>query len=96
MFPCTKCGLCCQHISGIEELKDFDLGNGICKYFNNIDNICSIYDTRPDICRIDKMYEIKYKNFFTKNDFYIENAKVCNELQEKYQLDKSFQIIIGD
>jgi len=96
MFPCTKCGLCCQHIETIEELKDFDVGNGVCKYFNTIDNSCSIYETRPDICRIDKMYEIKYKYFFTKNDFYIENAKICNKLQETHKFNKSFRIIIGD
>lgn len=96
MFPCTSCGLCCQNISTINELKEFDLGNGICKYFNIIDNSCSIYDSRPDICKVDKMYETKYNNFFTKNKFYIENAKVCNQLQEKYKLDNSFRIIIKD
>ncbi len=96
MFPCTNCGLCCQNIATIEELKDFDLGNGTCKYFNVIDNSCKIYNTRPDICRIDKMYDIQYNIFFTKKDFYNENAKVCNELQEKYKLDNSFKVIIGD
>jgi Fe-S-cluster containining protein len=96
MFPCTNCGLCCQNISTIAELKEFDLGNGTCKYFDNITNSCKIYDTRPNICRIDKMYEIKYNNFFSKNDFYIENAKICNKLQEKYKLDNSFKVIIGD
>jgi Fe-S-cluster containining protein len=96
MFPCTNCGLCCQNISSINELKDFDLGNGTCKYFDNISSSCKIYEARPNICRIDKMYEIKYNNFFTKNDFYIENSKVCNKLQEIYKLDNSFKVIIGD
>jgi Fe-S-cluster containining protein len=96
MFPCTACGLCCQNISTVDELKKFDLGNGTCKHYNIIDNNCKIYDTRPDICRIDKMYEIKYNNYFTKKDFYIENAKVCNQLQEKHRLDNSFRIILGE
>jgi Fe-S-cluster containining protein len=96
MFPCTNCGLCCQNISNINELKDFDLGNGTCKYFDNISSSCKIYETRPNICRIDKMYEIKYNHFFTKKDFYIENSKVCNKLQDKYKLDNSFKVIIGD
>ena len=60
MFPCTSCGLCCQNISTVNELKEFDLGNGICKHFNINDNSCNIYETRPNICRIDKMYELKY------------------------------------
>ena len=94
MFPCTSCGLCCQNISNIKELKEFDLGNGVCKYFNHIDNSCKIYQDRPDICQVDKMFDIKYHKYFTKEEFYIENAKVCNNLQDKYKMDKSFIIKI--
>ncbi len=96
MFPCTSCGLCCQNISKVEELKAFDLGNGICKYFDSLSNGCKIYDTRPDICRIDEMFKTHYHQFFTKEDFYIENAKVCNTLQEQYGLDNSYKIKIGE
>lgn len=95
MFPCTGCGLCCQNIVDIEELKAFDLGNGTCRYLNRQDNSCSVYDTRPDICKIETMFAIKYHQFFTKSDFYIENAKVCNELQNKYNLDENFRVNIG-
>ena len=96
MFPCTGCGLCCQNISTVEELKDFDIGNGICKYFNALENECSIYAERPNICKVEKMFEIKYKKYFTKEEFYIENAKACNALQEQYGIDKSFNVIIGE
>lgn len=96
MFPCTSCGLCCQNISTVAELKEFDLGDGICKHLDTLNNNCRIYETRPDICRIDKMYNMKYYKLYKKNDFYIENAKVCNQLQEKYKLDDSFNVIIGD
>ncbi len=90
MFPCTSCGLCCQNISGIEELKDYDLGNGVCKHFNFDNYQCNIYENSPDICRVDRMFELVYNKEFTKMEFYIGNAKVCNYLQEKYNLDKSF------
>jgi len=97
MFPCTSCGLCCQNISTVNELKEFDLGNGVCKFFNQSSNACQIYETRPAICRVDMMYELKYKDFFSgRHDFYIENAKVCNQLQLKAQLDQSFKVTIGD
>ena len=96
MFPCTSCGLCCQNISNIKELKDFDLGNGICKYFDSLSNSCSIYENRPVICRVDEMYDIEYNKYFTKKDFYIQNAMVCNKLQDKYKLNDSFRIIIGE
>ncbi len=93
MFPCTSCGLCCQNIAGIGDLRDYDIGNGVCKHFNSITHSCDIYDDRPDICKIDKMFEIEYSKYFTKKEFYIENAKVCNTLQDQYKLDKSFRII---
>jgi len=97
MFPCTGCGLCCQNISTIAELNKFDLGDGVCKFFDKNTNNCQIYDQRPGICRVDEMYEVKYKDFFhSRRSFHIENAKVCNQLQSQYKLDIKFKVIIGD
>ena len=96
MFPCTGCGLCCQNISTVDELKSFDLGNGVCKYFDNLKNECIIYDKRPDICKVEKMFELKYQDFFTKEAFYIENANICNMLQKQYGIDEIFKVKIGD
>ncbi len=96
MFPCTSCGLCCQNITQIEELKDFDLGDGICKYFDKVINNCKIYDTRPDICRVDLMFEKEYYKYYSKEDFYKLNAQVCNKLQEQFNLDKKYKINIGE
>lgn len=95
MFPCTNCGLCCQNISTVDELKEYDLGNGVCIHFNKIDRKCKIYETRPSICKIDEMYQMKYIKFFSKEEFYIENAKICNQLQAKFKLDDSFKVITG-
>jgi len=96
MFPCTSCGLCCQHISSIKELKKFDLGNGVCKYLNTLTNQCCIYETRPEICRVDEMYDKKYNKFYSKKDFYLINAEACNHLQLQHKLDDSYKVIIGD
>ncbi len=96
MFPCTSCGICCQNISLIIELRDFDLGNGTCRHYDVVDLKCNIYDTRPDICRVDKMFDLKYNKYFSKNEFYILNAKICNELQEKYNINKQYKIPIGE
>lgn len=95
-FPCTGCGLCCQNIDAIEELKEFNLGNGVCKYFDVTTKSCAIYDDRPDICRVDKMFEIKYSKYFTRKVFYSKNAEVCNQLQTLHGLDKSYEINIGE
>lgn len=96
MFPCTECGLCCQNISHIEELKVFDLGDGVCQHFDKLNKKCTIYETRPQICQVDEMFDIKYSQYFTKEAFYIENAKVCNHLQEQYKIDENFRVKIKD
>lgn len=43
------------------------------------DNTCKVYDTRPDICSIDKVYENHVKGSMTKNEFYNMNIDLCNE-----------------
>jgi len=96
MFPCTGCGLCCQNIDTVNELKEFNLGNGICKHFDALTKRCLIYEDRPDICRVDKMYEIQYRQHFTRNVFYQENANVCNTLQNLYGIDESYRVKIEE
>ena len=96
MFPCTGCGLCCQNITNIEELKTYDLGNGTCKYFDAMNLECIIYDDRPNICRVDKMFDLVYHKEFTREEFYIGNANICNNLQEQYKVDKKFKVKIGE
>ena len=96
MFPCSGCGLCCQNIGTVEELKKFDLGNGVCRYLDTTTKGCSIYEDRPDICRIDKMFEQKYREYFTRETFYSKNADVCNQLQTLHGLDESYRINIGE
>ena len=41
------------------------------------------------------MFDLIYSKEFTQKEFYIGNAKVCNELQEKYKIDESFKVKIG-
>lgn len=83
MFTCTQCGLCCKNISHIEELKSFDRGDGTCKYLDISTNICTIYEQRPSVCNVEKMYEY-YKDKYTLEVYYILNTKSCNYLQEKF------------
>lgn len=85
-LPCNECfGLCCKNIDQVPELKEFDLGNGTCIHLNSA-NQCVIYNTRPDICNIEKMYELKYKHLFTKQEFYLKNIEVCDKLQKLFKL----------
>ena len=81
MFPCQKCGTCCRNIDKVEQLKDYDRGDGVCKWL--IDNLCSIYSSRPDICRIDYMYEKEYYKLYSKEEFYNLNLQGCKEIRGK-------------
>ncbi|ANV97456.1 flagellin N-methylase [Helicobacter enhydrae] len=90
-FPCTSCGACCKNIAQIKELEAFDLGNGVCKHLDLASNLCRIYEKRPEICRIDRMYEKTYHRFYSKEAFYALNIKSCKILQEKEGVDMKFR-----
>lgn len=90
-YPCTKCGLCCQHIEHIPELKMFDLGNGTCRYFNPKVG-CVIYDDRPLVCKIDEYFKLVKSEFSSKLTFYQANANVCNELQSKHNINVIYRV----
>lgn len=51
-WKCTKCGACCHFVKWF--IPDLDRGDGACIYLTPT-NECSIYESRPDICRTDKM-----------------------------------------
>lgn len=86
MFLCDGCGLCCQHIGEIKELKEFHNGDGVCIHLNKENHQCTIYETRPDVCRVEKMYDLIYhKEFQSKQQFYNANMNICKTLKEKYQ-----------
>lgn len=82
VFPCDKCGACCCRISTIAELKEYDMGNGVCKFFEQKQKICKIYDNRPLVCRVDEMFDTKYKMLMSKKDFYKKNLEICGMLKK--------------
>ena len=84
IFVCDRCGICCKHIEQISQLKKFDSGNGQCIHLTN-KNLCAIYSKRPDICNVDKMYEIHFKGLMSKEEYISLNIKACNELKRKYR-----------
>ncbi len=79
-FSCVKCGACCRNIDKIPQLKLFDTGNGTCRYL--INNLCSIYETRPEICRVDLIYKKYFKECMTLDEFYKLNKQGCNEVKD--------------
>ncbi len=84
MFNCDKCGICCRSITLSNIYSHLDRGDGVCRYFNDEANLCSIYAERPDICNVDKMYKIYYYKIFSKDEFYKVNKECCLKLREMF------------
>lgn len=80
-FPCDCCGACCKNIKLAAETAYLDRGDGICRHFNDESNLCSIYNNRPDICRVDFQYLTKYSTLISWEDFINLNQQACNHLK---------------
>lgn len=81
MFECNNCGECCRNLDKSDIYKALDRGDGVCKYL--MENSCSIYKDRPLLCRVDKCYDIYFKEQYTKAEYYKLNYDVCKKLQIK-------------
>ena len=81
MFPCDQCGECCRNLQLSELYSELDRGNGVCRYL--VGNLCSIYPSRPLLCRIDESYDYFFKDSMTREEFYRANLQVCSKLKTK-------------
>ena len=81
MFFCEKCGECCKHLDRSDLYKELDRGDGVCKYLKQ--NICSIYNKRPIICRVDESYYSFFKEQISLEDYYKLNYDACNKLKKE-------------
>tara|TARA_Y100000401_G_scaffold71657_1_gene57711 strand:+ start:68 stop:364 length:297 start_codon:yes stop_codon:yes gene_type:complete len=89
-FICTSCGACCRSVGklGGEKLGLPVKKDGSCGHL--VGNKCSIYETRPDICRVDKLH---FKKMFqSRKDYYIETTKECHKLIDEQGLDESYKV----
>lgn len=55
------------------------------------DGRCKVYETRPDVCRVDKSFELFAGNR-TREQFYSDNAKICNTWIRKEGLDMKYLV----
>lgn len=82
MFKCNKCGLCCRNLNKSNIYDFLNRGDGVCKYLK--ENICSIYENRPIVCRVDDCYEIFFKKIYSRDEYYKLNYEGCMQLQSIY------------
>ncbi|UWD50644.1 YkgJ family cysteine cluster protein (plasmid) [Clostridioides difficile] len=81
MFKCDKCGECCKNLDKSFLYAELDNGEGVCKYL--VKNLCSIYEGRPLLCRIDESYEIFFKNSISHDKYYQLNYEFCEKLKKQ-------------
>ena len=79
--PCDKCGVCCRCLKGSELYQELGRGDGVCRFLQN--NLCSIYETRPLICRVDLVYDAFFSHSMSRDDYYEQNKRVCAVLKER-------------
>lgn len=76
-------------------LADFPFGvrrDGSCEKLNK-DGTCSVYETRPDICNSEWIYEhILSELYPDKNDYIKLSASSCNLIIREFNLDSKFLI----
>jgi Fe-S-cluster containining protein len=77
MFQCDKCGACCMNLKRSEIYSDLDRGDGICIHFNEETKLCNIYDNRPDICNVDKLYKLFFADKISVSKYYQLNYQAC-------------------
>ena len=86
VFPCTQCGLCCRNVYLAEQTQYLDRGDGACRHYSDADKRCLIYETRPDICRVDLQYQMHYAERLSWDVFAEMNLEVCTLLQRQAQV----------
>lgn len=71
-----------MNISKSTLYSDLDRGDGVCRYFNDKNKLCTIYNQRPVKCNIDKMYDLYFKNKIRKEEYYHLNYEGCLKLRD--------------
>lgn len=81
MFRCNQCGACCRNLKLSPLYAELDRGDGVCKYLWG--NLCSIYDERPVLCRVDESFQLFFSDLLTKEEYYRLNHEACDKLKKK-------------
>ncbi len=93
-YPCKKCGSCCRYTRLIPDLVKYDRGDGSCKYLE-VDNTCSIYEHRPDVCNGRYVYEKHYSGMAV-SDYHKMIAKYCQEIREGKLIERLSENVQSD
>ncbi|MDE5833380.1 MAG: YkgJ family cysteine cluster protein [Desulfovibrio sp.] len=78
VFPCDRCGECCRNLRLFGKPYEWllDAEGRACRYFNQRENLCSIYPIRPLICNIEVGRAVFYKDV-SPDEFIKSNIQGC-------------------
>ena len=62
-------------------MKKYAKEDGSCKFLGE-DNLCTIYEERPTICNVAKVYEQFFKDTVPEEIFYEKTQEACENLQK--------------
>lgn len=80
MFKCDCCGCCCRNLNKSELYAELDRGDGVCKYLKG--KLCSIYEKRPLLCRVDECYHKFFSEKMSLEEYYELNENECKKLKK--------------
>ena len=86
-FPCTSCGSCCRRVFLVNFFpKEWIKKDGSCIHLDE-NNLCKIYDTRPDYCRVG--HKLK-ESGLTKEEYFKKTAMICNHYMQQDGIKDKF------
>lgn len=99
---CRKVGEVIESVKDVENptpfvkaFKDFPYKadeTGACEKLDK-DGNCTVYENRPPVCRIPWMFKEFYKpDGVTRKEYYLAEAKKCNELIREHGLDEKYLV----
>ena len=92
-FQCSGCGACCKRAGLMGMMPQRE--DGACIHLTS-DNKCSIYDERPEICNVYKMFLRNGKKAgMTEVEYYKFGNNICNQWIKEDGIPDSYLIDIG-
>lgn len=82
-FPCDTCGLCCQKVGQSEQTQWLNRGDGVCRYYDEKTRLCTIYETRPLVCRVEDFYQTYLQDKISWRKFVRINIEVCQKFKNE-------------
>lgn len=59
--------------------QELDRGDGVCRFLKG--NLCSIYESRPLICRVDEGFDAFFKGTMSRAEYDRLNYEFCDNMK---------------